>query len=277
MMREYGINLMVWSGQLGADEMRLLPKIREMGYTSVELPIFDPQHVDTAMIRTALTASGLACTVSTSMPSHASILDAERIPAGLAYLEQIIRQAAALQASIVCGPLILPVGELRGRGYLPSEWEQAVRSLRQAGEIAATHGVVLALEPLNRFETFFVNTSEDAVRLMDEVNHPAVGLLLDTFHMHIEEKSTVAAIHHAARHLRHFHLSENDRGIIGSGQVAWKEIFAALDAVGYRGNLTVESFNAVIPELAGATCIWRPLAPSADVLAQESIAFLQRM
>lgn len=276
-MRDYGINLLVWSGQLGADEMSLLPRIREMGYASVELPIFDPQSVNLEMIRAALDASGLACTVSTTVPPGVNLIDANASPAGLAYLEKVIRQAAYLQAPVVCGPFAVPVGELRGRGYLPAEWEQAVQSLRQAGEIAARHGVTLALEPLNRFETFFVNTTEDAVRLMDEVNHPAVGLLLDTFHMHIEEKSTIAAIHHAGRHIRHFHLSENDRGVVGSGQVPWKEVFAALDSVGYTGWLTVESFNAVIPELAGATCIWRQLAPSADVLARDSIAFLRRL
>jgi D-psicose/D-tagatose/L-ribulose 3-epimerase len=274
-MTSFGVNLLVWSGQLGAAEMALLPQISAMGYTSVELPIFTPETVDNAMIRTALEASGLACTVSTAMPPHTNLIDASATPAGLHFLEAVIRQAAALHAPLVCGPLAVPVGELRGRGRLPGEWEQCVQSLRQAGEIAAQYQVVLALEPLNRFETFFLNTTEDALRLMEEVNHPAVGLLLDTFHMHIEEKSTPAAIRHAGRHLRHFHTSENDRGIVGSGQVSWKEVFQALRESGYTGTITVESFNAVIPELAGATCIWRPLASSADELARESLRFLQ--
>ena len=274
-MANFGVNLLVWSGQLGPDEMALLPQISAMGYNSVELPIFAPERVDSAMIRTALDASGLACTVSTAMPPQTNLIDVSATPGGLHFLEAVIRQAAALRSPIVCGPLAVPVGELRGRGRLPGEWDQCVQSLRQAGEIAAQHQVVLALEPLNRFETFFLNTTEDAVRLMEEVNHPAVGLLLDTFHMHIEEKSTPAAIRHASRHIRHFHASENDRGIVGSGQVPWKEVFQALRAIGYAGTITVESFNAVIPELAGATCIWRPLAPSADALASESLIFLQ--
>lgn len=273
-MRMYGVNLLVWSGQLGEEEMRLLPRIRDMGYTSVELPIFAPETVDISMVRNTLEACGLACTVSTAMPTHANLIDASATPAGLVFLETVIQQASALQSPIVCGPLAVPVGELRGRGYLPTEWAQCVQSLRQAGEIAANYGVVLALEPLNRFETFMVNTTEDAVRLMEEVNHPAVGLLLDTFHMHIEEKSTAAAIHLAGPHLRHFHVSENDRGIVGSGQVAWQSVFNALRTTGYAGTITVESFNAIIPELAGATCIWRPLAADADTLARESLAFI---
>ncbi len=274
-LTNFGINLMVWSGQLGAAEMALLPHIRGMGYHSVELPIFAAESVDCAAFRTVLESSGLTCTVSTAMPAQTNLIDARSTPAALEFLESVIRQAAALNAPIVCGPVAMPVGELRGRGYLPTEWQQCVLSLRQVGEIAARHGVVLALEPLNRFETFFLNTTEDALRLMDEVNHPAVGLLLDTFHMHIEEKSTPAAIRGAGRHLRHFHASENDRGIVGSGQVPWKEIVQALQAANYTGPITVESFNAIIPELAGATCIWRPLASSADELARESLLFLQ--
>jgi D-psicose/D-tagatose/L-ribulose 3-epimerase len=274
-MTNFGINLMVWSGELGTQELALLPRIRAMGYSSVELPILEPELVDVAACRHAIQETGLSCTVSTALPARANLIDAGAAAAGLDFLEQVIGQAAALGAPLVCGPLAVPVGALRGRGYLPGEWEQGVRSLRQAGEIAARYGVTLALEPLNRFETFFVNTVADAVRLMEEVNHPAVGLLLDTFHMHIEEKSTATAIRHAQRHIRHFHASENDRGIVGSGQVAWNPIFDALRADHYSGTITVESFNAVIPELAGATCIWRPLAPDADTLARESLAFLQ--
>jgi D-psicose/D-tagatose/L-ribulose 3-epimerase len=273
-MADFGVNMLVWSGRLGAEEMALLPRIRAMGYHSVELPIFAPDEVDTAMIRTAMQAHGLGCTVSTALPAQTTLIDATTQSAALHFLEAVIRQASALGAALVCGPLALPVGELRGRGYLPAEWDAGVHSLRQAGEIAAQHEVVLAFEPLNRFETFFLNTTEDGVRLMEEVNHPAVGLLLDTFHMHIEEKSTPEAIRRAGRHLFHFHASENDRGIVGSGQVPWPAVIQALHAIDYRGRITVESFNAVIPELAGATCIWRPLAQSADELARESVLFL---
>jgi D-psicose/D-tagatose/L-ribulose 3-epimerase len=273
-MANFGINMLVWSGQLDSEEMARLPRIRAMGYSSVELPIFAPDDLEPAPIATALQDAGLTCTISTALPPGVTLIDAAVTPAGLEFLTAVIRQAAALGASLVCGPLALPVGELRGRGYLPTEWDTCVHSLRQAGEVAARHGVELAFEPLNRFETFFLNTTDDGVRLMEEVNHPAVGLLLDTFHMHIEEKSTPEAIRRAGRHLFHFHASENDRGIVGSGQVPWPPVLQALHAIDYRGWITVESFNAIIPELAGATCIWRPLAQSADELARESVLFL---
>ena len=262
-----GINLLVWNGQVGAAEIALFPKLRALGYDGVELPIFGPEMLDLGVARAALAENGLACTVSTAMPAGVNLIDAERRADGVAFLQTIIEQAAAVGASIVCGPLAAPVGELRGRGCTVDEWRSCVVGLREAGLIAADHGVTLALEPLNRFETFVVNTVADGVRLMDEVDQPAVGLLLDTFHMHIEEKSTAAAIRLAGRHLKHFHASENDRGIIGSGQVAWPSVFGALRDIDYTGWTVVESFSHAIPELAGATCIWRPLAPSPEVLA----------
>lgn len=276
-MRGFGINLLVWSSQVGPEERALLPTLAEMGYAAVEIPVFAPERFLTAETAAALRDSGLACTVSTALPAGCGLLDAATAPAGLEFLRGVIGCAAALGAGIVCGPLALPVGDLRGRGYTAQEWATAVETLRAAGEIAADVGVTLALEPLNRFETFFVNTVAQGIRLMDEVGHPAVGLLLDTFHMHIEEKSTPAALVEGARHLHHFHASENDRGIVGSGQVPWPAVWAALQHNGYTGWVTVESFNAFLPELAGATCIWRPLAPDPATLARESLAFLRSL
>jgi len=271
----FGINLMVWNGQVGTAELALLPQLRTMGYESVEIPLFDPEAFRAEEIRAQLTAAGLACTVNTALPTSINLIDADRRDAGITFLRQAIEQAAAIGTRLLCGPMAAPVGERRGRGYTAAEWSSCVHALREVGTIAADHGIELALEPLNRFETFIVNTVADGVRLLDEVDHPAVGLLLDTFHMHIEEKNSAAAIRMASRHLKHFHASENDRGIVGSGQVAWPAVFGALQDVGYDRWIVVESFGHAIPELAGAACVWRPLAPSPEQLAEKSLRYLQ--
>ena len=263
-----GANLMIWSGNVGPDELALFPTIHAMGYDGVELPIFDLDALDIAATRQSLAENGLRCTVSTSLPAGTSLIDPDRNAAGIDWLHQVIRATADLGGTVLCGPMCAPVGELRGRGYTQAEWDLCVRSFAEVGTVAASEGVAVALEPLNRFETFMVNSVDDGVRLMDAIDQPAVGLLLDTFHMHIEEKSTPDAIRKAARHIKHFHTSENDRGIVGSGQVAWDATFDALNEIGYDGWLVVESFNAVIPELAGATCIWRPPAESPEALAE---------
>lgn len=275
-MPTLGVNLMVWNGQVGAAELALLPQIKEMGYDSVELPVFAADAFDIPTVKRALQAQGLACTVSTALPAAVNLIDADRRAAGVAYLEAIINVAAGVGATVVCGPLAAPVGERRGRGYTQAEWDSCVLGLQAAGKSAADQGVTLALEPLNRFETFMVNTIADGVRLVEQVNNPAVGLLLDTFHMHIEEKSSAAAIRLAGRHLKHFHASENDRGTVGTGQVAWPSVFGALQAISYEGQIVVESFGHAIQELAGAACVWRPLAASPEALAQGSLTYLRK-
>ena len=276
MSSKIGINLMVWSGQIGTRALRLLPSIAAMGYDGVELPIFDATNVDVAKIRRTLSDSGLQCTVSTALPDGLNLIDPEVARRGVDWLSSIVLTAAALGSDIVCGPMATPVGELRGRGYTAAERACCVASLREVSAVANDVGVRLAFEALNRFETFFLNTIEDGVRLAQDVDNSAFGLLLDTFHMHIEEKSSADAVRNAADHLVHFHASENDRGIVGSGQVAWSQVFHALHDVQYSDWIVVESFNAVIPDLAGATCVWRPLAASPEELAQASLAFLRQ-
>ena len=275
-MARFGINLMVWNGAVGAKELALLPQIKEMGYATVELPVFGAADLEIGAVRQALTAQGLTCTLSTALPAGVNLIDEACRAVGVSYLQEIIDVAAQVGAALICGPLAAPVGERRGRGYTQAEWDSCVLGLRAVGAFAAAAGITLALEPLNRFETFIVNTVADGVRLVEEVDNQAVGLLLDTFHMHIEEKSTAAAIRHAGRHLKHFHASENDRGTVGSGQVAWPSVFGALREINYQGQIVVESFGHTIPALAGATCVWRPLAASPAALASGSIQFLSK-
>ncbi|MBV7333657.1 sugar phosphate isomerase/epimerase [Chloroflexi bacterium TSY] len=193
-MRKLGVHLMVWSGQVGDEELALLPQIKKMGYDGVEIPIFDPDSLDVSAIRSSLQDCGLSCTTSTALPDGINLIDSNTSVGGVRWLQSVVRKAAELGASILCGPMLVPVGELRGRGYTSDEWALSVQSLQEVGKTAEENGVTLALEPLNRFETFMINTVADGVRLMEQVNHPSIGLLLDTFHMHIEEKSTPDAI-----------------------------------------------------------------------------------
>jgi D-psicose/D-tagatose/L-ribulose 3-epimerase len=142
--------------------------------------------------------------------------------------------------------------------------------------VLARHGVTAAIEPLNRFETYFLNTAVDAVALCDQIHHPNVGILFDTFHANIEEKNIGQAYRAVARHLKHVHTCENDRGIPGSGHVEWKEVFQALRDIRYDGWLTIESFGFALPQLSAAASIWRDIAPTPESIAFEGIEFLKQ-
>ncbi|MBI2940026.1 MAG: sugar phosphate isomerase/epimerase [Chloroflexi bacterium] len=272
-----GVNLMVWTGPFTDADVPLLERARRVGFEGVEVPLLALGCFDVARVRREIESLGLSCTTSAGVPRGCSLLDPSQRPRGLAWIREVLDITASLGATLLTGPLYAPVGELSGRGPLAAEWDSAVEALQEVAVLAERAGVVVSLEPLNRFETYFLNTAVDAVRLVEQVGSPHIGVQVDTFHMNIEEKSLPEAILRCGRHLQHVHCSENDRGIVGTGHVDWPGVVAALRAVGYDGWLTIESFGQPMPELAAAAAIWRPLAPSADVLAEESRRYLAHL
>jgi D-psicose/D-tagatose/L-ribulose 3-epimerase len=175
---------------------------------------------------------------------------------------------------LLCGPHQVALGTFTGRGATDSERQRCVEHLRRAAEYAAGAGVVLAEEVVNRFELYHLNTVDEAIACIDEVGHPNCRIHFDTFHAHIEEKDPAAAIRRAGSRIAHVHVSENDRGVPGTGSVAWDGVFAAMNVVGYDGWLTVEAFGDTLPNLAAATKIWRKLFESEDELAADAYTFM---
>jgi D-psicose/D-tagatose/L-ribulose 3-epimerase len=266
-----GINLMAWSGQI---DLALLPRIAELGFDGVELPVLRPDAVDAAAVRAALERNGLECTASGALPRGASLLEESERAEGVAWLDRCAAFAGACGAGVLCGPLYAPVGLLPWRPPTEREWDSCVAGLREAGARAAERGVTLALEPLNRFETHFLNTVDDGLRLVAAVGHPAVGLHLDTFHLNVEEKDVAAALGRASGRVAHVHFSENDRGTLGTGHVDWPGVAEALRAIEYEGWVVAETFTGSVPEIAAATAVWRPLVPDPWTYAEQSLRFM---
>ena len=197
--------------------------------------------------------------------------------AGLDYLRRCIDFAEALGSPFVSGPMYSAVGDTQLLEAEPRrrQWDRAVASLRAAAEYAGDRAIKLAIEPLNRFETDLVNTVDQGLRLVDDTGAPNVGLLLDTFHMNIEEKDIPAAIGRAAGRIVEFHASSNDRGTPGDDHLPWPQIAEALRAAGYQGPIVIEAFTPEIREIAKAVSIWRPLARSQDALAADGLKHLR--
>jgi D-psicose/D-tagatose/L-ribulose 3-epimerase len=172
--------------------------------------------------------------------------------------------------------LYAPVGYLPGRRRTDEEWKRAIEGYQALTPALVDHGVTLAIEPLNRFETYFLNTASDAVALCDAVNHPNVGVAFDTFHANIEEKNIPAACRSVGRHLKHVQVSENDRGTPGSGHVAWPELFATLHEMRYDAWLTIESFGPNLGAFSAAVCIWRDIEPTPEAIAFDGLTFLKK-
>lgn len=273
----YSVNTMVWTTRVGEREKDLFERIRDWGFEGVELYLSPDEPGDLPAIRRQLDAIGLERTTCSVLPRNASLIDAE--PAvrarGAEHLRICIERTAELGAGLICGPLYAGLGVMTGRRRSEREWGWAVEGLTRAAEQAEKAGVDICIEPLNRFETYFLNTLADAARLAQAVRSPRVRVHFDTFHANIEERKPAEAVRAAAAWLGHVHISENDRGIPGSGHVEWRPILTALREIGYRGWLCIESFAQPSPELVAAAAIWRDLASSGDELARNGLHFLQ--
>jgi len=274
---KFGLNTLLYAAQFTADDLHLVDKAAEFGYDGIEIPFIDLDSLDPVATRRALEAAGLGATACAVMVPGTSLIsdDPGQRAAGVERLRRCVGLAAEMGADAVAGPLYAPVGQLVGRARTTDEWKWAAEGLRAAAEAAAEAGIFLAIEPLNRFETYFLNTAADALALCQEVGHPALKVQLDTFHANIEENDTAAAIRMLGDHLGHFHASESNRGTPGTGQVHWDAALGALRESGYDGWVTIESFATGIVDLCRAACIWRPIYESADQLARQGLAFLR--
>ena len=275
----FGLNLLVYTAAFTKNEVDLIQKVADMGYDGVEIPFNDLDILDPKATRQAREKAGVGLTAcAVLMPgSNVTSPDAAERKAGVACLKRMVDITAEMGGDAVAGPIYAPVGHLTGRARTADEWKWGVEGLRAAAEHGGEAGIDLAIESINRFETYYLNTTEDAIKLVKEVDHPNLKVQVDTFHANIEEKDTPAAIRAAGPVLGHFHASESDRGIPGTGQVPWKECFAALREVGYDRWVTIESFAIGILDLCAAACIWRPINASADDLAVIGLAFLKAM
>jgi D-psicose/D-tagatose/L-ribulose 3-epimerase len=279
---KYGVNTQIWVAPFQQSDLQLIDKVASLGFDVMELGFFTAEPpFDVADVKARLKSNNLVPGICTFLSADRDItsVDPEARQRGVAFMQAMIATLSTLGGEIFSGPIY---AELFRKRYLTkdereAEWERGVTSLREIAKSAETHGVTLALEPLNRFETDFLNLSEQAVRMCEDVASPAVGILLDTFHMGIEEKSQGDAIRRAGKHLKHFHTCENDRGTPGTGQVPWTEVRDALHDIGYDRCVAIEGFNPEIVDLANGACIWRPMAPSPDRLAGEGVQFLKTL
>ena len=279
---QYGVNTWVWTSPLTTDELeKLAPKVAGMGFDWIEVPLEGLDDLDHDRGSMIIKEHGLGVSACAAMGPDRDLIHPDKSirDNGMDYLRGAIRATKTLGATNLVGPLYSAVG----RTWQSSLEERArdtdllVDQLRSLAAFAGDHGVVLCVEPLNRFETSFINLAAQAIEVVDRVDHPACQIMLDTFHMNIEEKSLGDAIRAAGPRLKHVHACENDRGAPGSGNVTWDQVAKGLQDIGYDGPVVIESFTAGVKSIARAAAIWRSLAPTQDALAQDGLNFLRTL
>ncbi len=273
----YGLNLLLWTDTLNDAALPLLEEIKQIGYDAVELPVFELDVAKYARWGKHLDNAGLARTGVTVRGPDENPMSAE--PAvrrrGVDHNKGAVYCAAAAGATTLVGPFHSALGYFSGAGPTADEWRWAVDSMREVAGHAEKCGVTLALEYLNRFECYLLNSAADGARFCREVNHPRCRMMYDTFHSHIEEKNTPAAIRALKGLLVHVHISENDRSTPGSGNVRWTETFDTLHEIGYDDLLMIEAFGLALEKLAAATKIWRRMYQNERQLASDGLKFMK--
>jgi D-psicose/D-tagatose/L-ribulose 3-epimerase len=270
-----GINTLLWTAGFNETHMALFPRIKAWGFDGVEVATFSFDNFPAQRIARAARDSGLECTLCSALTGSLSLVGEDPAQAR-DFIRRGIEAAAEMGTDIFVGPFCAPVGQLLGRRRTVEEWKRAVDGLSSVSADLESARVTLAIEPLNRFETYFLNTISDGADLCRQIGSPRIQLLYDTFHANIEEKDPASSFAAAAAYIAHVHTCENDRGIPGSGHVDWTRLFGEIRKAGYDRWLVIESFGFSIPEIAAAACIWRDLAANAEDIASDGARFLRQ-
>lgn len=278
MTRQLGFSFLYFTPRVTAEHLPWLGRLAEHGYDGAELPVVDATDAELLAMRRALDAEGLAATAVGFATEDANPLDPD--PAGrqaaVEHLARIAEKAAMLGANVLAGPMHSAYGRFTETAPTADERMWCAEVLHAAGERAAAVGVTLAIEPLNRFECYFLNTAAECAELIRVVGHPNVLGTLDTHHAHLEEDDLAAAIERMGETLGHVQLSENHRGTPGRGQVDFSAALAALDRAGYAGWLVIEAFSRQDPAFGSALRIWRSLDNGPEEVLREGARLVGR-
>jgi D-psicose/D-tagatose/L-ribulose 3-epimerase len=279
---KFGVNAWVWVSPCTTDELaELAPKVKRMGFDILEIPIEGTFDLDYNVGAQILKDNGLMGSVCAAMGPDRDLIhtDGKIRENGMNYIRHCIDAAHTLGITNIVGPIYSSVGRVwqQPADERARDLDLLVTNLKELSDYAAGKGVVLCIEPLNRFETSFINLASQAIEVIDRVDSPSCKIMLDTFHMNIEEKSLGNAIRQTGSRLAHFHACENDRGAPGSGNVTWPDVAQALRDIHYDGPVVIESFTSKVKSIARAAAIWRSFETSQDALAENGLRFLKQL
>jgi D-psicose/D-tagatose/L-ribulose 3-epimerase len=274
-----GVSAFAWTSSFGASHLQLLQKIMEYGFTGFEIPMFLPADLPVTSLRKTFESTGLDCTVCAILPAGINPIskDAAIRKRSFAHLVECVETSAELGAHLLGGPLFAPIGYIPGHRRTEDEWKWAVEMFQSLGDLLDKSALIISIEPVNRYETFFLRTLEEAKEFCNAITHPRIGITVDTFHANIEEKCIATAIEGLGSHLRHIHASENDRGLLGSGHVNFPAILEVLHKYEYDGYLMIEGFGFSPDEPNAPGALWADRNVSPEDIALRGLAYLNSL
>lgn len=273
-----GMNLLLWTTHVTPEQDGVIDQLKRIGFDTIEVPVFDTCDVSAyERLGKRLRGLGLSATAVTVCSPEANPISPDQAirDAAVAHLTKVLDCCAAFDCKILCGPIHSALGHFSGCAPTEEEFKAGVETLQRVADAAKARNIRLAVEYLNRFENYFLTTAAATARFVKAVNHPSCKMMYDSFHAHIEEKGQASAIASCISEVIHAHVSENDRGIPGSGQVDWEGYFSGLKNGGFQGCYMIEAFGRALPDLAAATKVWRDLFPDAMGLCRDGYRFIE--
>jgi len=275
---KFGVFLNLWDSKILDEEKaeEIFKVVSEIGYDDIEILLNNPADIDSRLVKKLSKKFNMDITTTIALPAKANFMSEKEEEREYAenFLKNCIKINSSIGSSVLGGVIYAPWGKAITQN--PKMLNFLVKDLRDISKYAKMFGVKLCIEPVNRFESNVVNTVDEGLSLIEKINSDNIFLLLDTFHMNIEEKDILLAIKKAGVKIGHFHTNENDRGIPGTGHIPWREIMLSLKEINYSGYLVFEAFRAPKKVLRAAS-IWRPieLIPDPNRASQESLNFLK--
>jgi D-psicose/D-tagatose/L-ribulose 3-epimerase len=273
----YAVHAYAWTTSWSNASLDLIDHAKELGFDLIEIPLMELEKVDPVAIKQRLRAVDLGVVTSTACSEATDLTGEDEATrhAGIDYLKRCVKATADVGATSFSGVIYSAIG--RKIDAMPGEryWTWAAQGLKEVARYAQDFGVTVGIEPVNRYETFLVNTVEQALRLRDMIDEPNIGIHPDSYHMNIEENDFYSPTKLAGPYMCHYHLSESHRGVPGQGTVDWASIYRALAETGYHGVVGLESFTEMSDAMRAATCVWRQITPSSDYLLTEGLKYLK--
>jgi D-psicose/D-tagatose/L-ribulose 3-epimerase len=280
-MFKFGVASLIWTEEFTEKDLPLIAKARSLGFSVMDINVSHPERFPVKAVKKTVKETGIEAVTTIGLPADCNLISPD--PAvrrhGIDTLKRLVDINIEIGSKILGGVIYASWGYLSGRGRTEQEWAWSVEAMKEvAGYAKSKSDLTLAIEPVNRFETHFINIAEDAVRYCKEVGTGNIKVHLDSFHMIREELSFSQAVQACGKeYLGYVHVCENNRGIPGTGLVPWKEFFTALKKVGYKGPLVIESFDPGFEELNRLCAIWRKFADTGEELAVKGLQNLKKI
>lgn len=276
---KYGVASLIWTEEFTLKDLPLIEKARSLGFSVLDINVSHPERFPAQPVRSKIQEVGIEVVTTIGLPKDSNLID--RDPAvrkhGIETLKKLVDISLEIEATVMGGVIYAQWGYISGKPRTEEEWKWSIAAMQEVAQYAKNQGnLILAVEPVNRFETHFLNIAEDAVRYCREVGTGNIKVHLDTFHMIREEQSFTGAVETCGKEfLGYVHTCENNRGIPGTGLVPWKELFTALRKIGYDGPSAIESFDPGFEELNRLAAIWRKFADTGEELAVQGLRNLK--